>query len=100
MAVPSKLTAETPDFEEAAAADPMSPDSSKRRLAAFEAVYRGIWRDEPPPGEVEAGAAQMNLTEWAAYQRSKPAYPYSVEYKERAQMLERSLPGAMRRMVG
>jgi len=71
---------------------------SKSRLSRYEAVYRGIWEDEAPPGYLESVAASMNLVEFEAHEKAKPAFAYSPLFKEQEQALEAGSGASLERL--
>lgn len=55
---------------------------SDERLKRYATLYRMWWRDDPPPGYLESVASSMNLIEFEAHERAKPAFAYSPFAKE------------------
>lgn len=46
-------------------------------------VYMGLWGVAPPPGYVKRiAASHMNLFEFEAHERAKPAFDRSIRYQE------------------
>jgi len=59
-------------------------DVESERVQRFETVYVGLWHDDPPPGYCEAAARTMNIFEFEANERAKPAFQSSPRYAEEA----------------
>ena len=52
-------------------------------LNALEQVYIGLWGLPAPPGYIEKiGASHMNMFEFEAHERAKPAFKMSPKYAE------------------
>lgn len=46
-------------------------------------TYMSLWGINPPPGYVEKiAASQMNVFEFEAHERAKPAFSRSIRYQE------------------
>lgn len=59
--------------------------ASDDRVKRFQSVYKSIWRDEAPEGYLESAAGSMNLVEFEAHERAKPAFNLSPLAKEEEQ---------------
>lgn len=62
------------------------------RERRFYDMYIGLWADDPPPGLVKAAASQMNLIEFEANERAKPAFQFSPRFAEEDDMIVTGVP--------
>lgn len=70
------------------------PDLAAKQAAQRRALYKWLWMDDPPVGEIEA-SANMNIYEFEAHQRAKPAFKLSPRFKEEAAVKMRGVADRM-----
>lgn len=62
---------------------PSKPPGHEKYVEGLESVYKALWGISPPPGYIDRiAASHMNIFEFEAHERAKPAFHLSPRYQE------------------